>query len=151
MAFYKPAAGLDVKYLCSWDYRVGRICDMVFLRRPRAWRISCSRSQRILLRASPQNKRVKYLTLEGLHAREILGVIKTKSFPQSLRKATSMRTSSPLAVGWELQSPVFQQSLHLRVTELETLQQHLGKNKSPSQVLAAGYEINCFSFMFCRT
>lgn len=105
MAFYKPEAGLDVKYLCSWDYRVGRICDMAFLRRPRAWRISCSWSQRILPRASPQNKRVKYLTLEGLHAREILGGIKTKSFLQSLRKVTSMRTSSAFGSGMRAADP----------------------------------------------
>lgn len=69
---------------------------------------------------------------------------------QRLVQFISMRSSSPLAGGWELHVPVLQWSLHLWVAVIETLQQRLGKNKSPSQVLAGSSEINCFSFMFCR-
>lgn len=85
----------------------------------------------------PRAKRAKYLISELLHAREILGVIKTKSFLQSPGQFTSMRSSSPLAVGWEPRTPLLQRSLHLRVAARETLQQRLGKNKSPPRVLAA--------------
>lgn len=36
MAFCKSGAGMDVKYLCSWDYRVGEKHDGAFLMRPHA-------------------------------------------------------------------------------------------------------------------
>ena len=48
MGFCKSGAGMDVKYLCSWDYRVGKLRNVAFLTRPHmpcAWCFSCSQSQ----------------------------------------------------------------------------------------------------------
>lgn len=149
MAFYKTGAGMDVKYLCSWDYRVGEKHDGAFQMRPHAscthvwaWCIFCWQSQGIFPSVSPQNQRVKYLILELLHAREILGVIKTKSFPESLGPFTSMSFRSALVLGWE-DGPA---SLHLQVVVCETLQQCLGKGKSTPRVLAGSSESHCFTF-----
>jgi len=48
---------------------------------------------------SHKNKRAKYLIVELLHGREVLGVTKTKSFLQILGQFMSMRSSSPSAEG----------------------------------------------------
>lgn len=125
MAFYKSGAGTDVKYLCSWDYRVGRICDVAFLMRPHMLCSQCSQSQRILPFASPRNKRAKYLILEFLHAREILDVIRPNPSHRAQGNscqwdpAQRVRATDPGAPG----------SFYLQVTALETPQQCLGKKR----------------------
>lgn len=151
MAFYKPGAGLDVKYLCSWDYRVGRICDMAFLRRPRAWRISCSWSQRILPRASPQNKS-QIFNLGGPPCQGNPGCNKDQILPAEPEESHIDENQLCL---WQWDESCRPRCSSSRSTcgsrSLKPSSSTWEKNKSPSQVLAASYEINCFSFMFCRT